>query len=64
MKNLPNSGFPLLESDQAEVIEIFNELMRQWRATSNPAEALVQKPAGPPSRKRDLGRQWGIPNLD
>jgi hypothetical protein len=55
MTNLPNSGFPLLESDQAEVIEIFNELMRQHRA---------QEPVGPPREKHDLGRQWGIPNLE
>jgi hypothetical protein len=64
MTNLPNSGFPLLESDQAEVIEIFYELMRQPRSASPAAEALAQKRAGPPSDVHELGLQWGIPGLE
>jgi hypothetical protein len=58
MANPSNSWFPLLESDQAEVIEIFNELMRRQGDVSNPAAALAQKPAGQPSDVRnDLGNQ-------
>jgi hypothetical protein len=64
MTNSSNSGFPLLVSDQAEVIEIFNKLMRQWRSSLNSTAALPQQPAGPPREKHDLGRQWGIPNLE
>ena len=59
MTNLPNPNIPLLASDQAEVIEMFNDLMRQWRGASGAAE-----PAGPPSDVRELGMQWGIPGLE
>ncbi len=64
MANPSNSWFPLLESDQAEVIEIFNELMRQGRGASNSTETLPHEPVGPPNDLRELGLQWGIPGLD
>jgi hypothetical protein len=65
MANPSNSWFPLLESDQAEVIEIFNELMQRHGDASNPAAALAQKPAGPSRDVRDdLGNQQGIFSLD
>lgn len=63
MANSSNSWFPLLESDQAEVIEIFNELMRQRRAAAKSTETRPAEPVGPPN-VHDLGRQWGIPNLE
>jgi len=63
MSKPSNSWFPLLESDQAEVIEIFNELRRQRSAAANSTEARPAEPVGPPN-VHDLGHQWGIPNLD
>ncbi len=39
MSVIPNAKFPLLESDQAEVIEIFNELLREWRESGHLMEA-------------------------
>ena len=39
MSVIPNANFPLLESDQAEVIEIFNELLREWREAGHLMEA-------------------------
>ncbi len=39
MSIIPNANFPLLESDQAEVIEIFNELLREWREAGHLMEA-------------------------
>ncbi|HEY6491549.1 MAG: hypothetical protein WCC26_11335 [Terracidiphilus sp.] len=60
MAILPKSEFPLLESDQAEVIEMFYGLLRKLdveRAT-NTAQGLARPPQDVP----DLGLHWGFPD--
>jgi hypothetical protein len=43
MANHPNSSFPLLESDQAEVIRIFLELMCEGHRNEGVSEAITTK---------------------
>jgi hypothetical protein len=43
MANHPNSSFPLLESDQAEVIRIFLELMCESHRNEGVSEATTTK---------------------
>lgn len=43
------SPFPLLASDQADVIEIFHELMRQSREAAHAEALMPQEPVTPPS---------------
>jgi hypothetical protein len=42
----PDSSFPLLASDQAEVIRIFLELMDEHDRTEHPSELMVNRPRG------------------
>jgi hypothetical protein len=50
----PNPSFPLLASDQAEVIRIFLELMREGDHTGRVSEATpTKKPLGPRSESDD-----------
>jgi hypothetical protein len=53
MEKLPNPCFPLLPSDQAEVITIFNELMRHSREPVPAADAPPPLPPSPPSDSRE-----------
>lgn len=45
--------FPLLASDQADVIEIFHELMRQIYGDAQPTETFPHEPVSPPSDSGD-----------
>jgi hypothetical protein len=59
MAILPKSEFPLLESDQAEVIEMFYGLLRLLDAErANTAQGLARPPQDVP----DLGSHWGFPD--
>jgi hypothetical protein len=54
MANYPNSSFPLLASDQAEVIRIFLELMCEGHHDQDVSEATTtKKPLGPRSDSKD-----------
>jgi hypothetical protein len=43
----PNSNFPLLASDQADVIQIFLELMIERDRAGHASEATTNQPVGP-----------------
>ena len=54
MANHPNSSFPLLESDQAEVIRIFLQLMCEGHLAEDVSEAtMAKKQLGPRSDSKD-----------
>jgi hypothetical protein len=55
MSIFPNANFPLLESDQAEVIEIFNALLRGWNVAGRSMEAPVNSAMNPPRGSSDSG---------
>jgi hypothetical protein len=59
MAILPNANFPLLESDQAEVIEIFNGLSREWNGTGHLLEAPVNPVMKPSRGSSDSGFERG-----
>lgn len=60
----PDSSFPLLASDQADVIQIFLELMsdgdRSWRAS----EVTTNRPAGQCNDINDSWFQGELPDLE
>lgn len=60
----PDSSFPLLASDQADVIQIFLELMsqgdRSWRAS----EVTTSHPAGPYGDINESWFQGELPDLE
>ena len=49
----PDSSFPLLASDQAEVIRIFLDLMREREQVERPSEVASHRP-----RTGDERRGW------
>lgn len=49
----PDTSFPVSPKDQADVIRIFIELMRERHGDRREAEMLVEKPLGP---RRGSGR--------
>ena len=49
----PDTSFPVSPKDQADVIRIYIELMRERHGGSREAEMLVEKPLGP---RRNAGR--------
>jgi hypothetical protein len=54
MANHPNSSFPLLESDQAEVIRLFLDLMCKGHHAEGVSEAATtKKPVGPSRNSND-----------
>ncbi len=48
MASHPVSSFPLLASDQADVIRIYLELMHERDRSGNPSEVTEDQPLGPP----------------
>jgi hypothetical protein len=55
MSILPNANFPLLESDQAEVIEIFKGLLRELYGAGDSMEAPVNRVMKPSGGSSDPG---------
>ena len=51
----PNSNFPLLASDQADVIQIFLELMIDGDRAGHASEATTDQPVGP---RNDSSDSW------
>ncbi len=50
----PNSSVPLLPSDQADVIRIFLELMREGNCPASMSEGpITKKPLGPTNNSKD-----------
>ncbi len=43
MSILPNANFPLLQSDQAEIIEIFNGLVAELYGAGHSMEAPINR---------------------
>jgi hypothetical protein len=57
----PDSSFPLLATDQAEVIRIFLELMHERESAEHPSEVTTQRP---PSPRTDRGGWFADEQLD
>ncbi len=55
MSNQPNSSFPLLASDQAEVIQIFLELMSEGDRAASAPEVKSDRIVGP---RDGSGASW------
>ena len=55
MSILPNANFPLLESDQAEIIEIFKGLLRELYDTGGLMEAPFNRVTRPSGGSSDPG---------
>ncbi len=64
MDTHPIPSFPLLASDQADVIRIFLELMRNGDRIGHASEVTVNKPL---ELRNDSGHSWfpgELPELD
>jgi hypothetical protein len=59
MSILPNANFPLLESDQAEIIEIFNGLLRELYDSGGLMEAPFNRVMKPFGGSNDPGLERG-----
>jgi hypothetical protein len=57
----PDSSFPLLASDQAEIIRIFLELMREHESAEHPSEVISRRP---PSALNERGGWFADEQLD
>lgn len=55
MASHPISSFPLLASDQADVIRIFIELMQERARAESPSEITEDQPLGP---RNAPGHSW------
>jgi hypothetical protein len=61
MTVLSNSGFPLPEGEQSEIIGIFLELMYLGATTGScETESSARTPIHPPKSVDELRSQWGI----
>jgi hypothetical protein len=60
----PNPSFPLLASDQADVIRIFLELLSERERAARASEVAASQPLGPRNDSNDLWLPRQPPDLD
>ena len=60
----PDSHFPILVSDQADVIRIFLELMSEGDRTARASEVTTDQPVGPRNDSNYSRFPDKLPNLE
>jgi hypothetical protein len=60
----PSSDFPVLPGDQADVIRIYLELMRDRYPSRPVSESTVALPLGPPDSSERTWFTGQVPDLD